>query len=179
MALYKYIRETQRSDAAISIQKERLIRWRKEPVTLRVTRPTRLDRARSLGYRAKQGIILVRQRVSRGGRQRETIRKGRRPKHFGRKLMLKKSYQQVAEERANRKYRNCEVHGSYLAGKDGHHYWYEVILIDRAHPAIRTDAQLKFVSKKGHRGRVFRGLTSAARKSRGLRHRGKGAEKAR
>ncbi|KKT75754.1 MAG: 50S ribosomal protein L15e, partial [Candidatus Peregrinibacteria bacterium GW2011_GWA2_44_7] len=40
---------------------------RKEPVTLVLEHPTRLDRARSLGYKAKQGCIVARQRVGRGG----------------------------------------------------------------------------------------------------------------
>ena len=43
--------------------KQKLIDWRHEPAISRVARPTRVDRARRLGYRAKQGIIVVRARV--------------------------------------------------------------------------------------------------------------------
>ncbi|MFH0956290.1 MAG: 50S ribosomal protein L15e, partial [Candidatus Aenigmatarchaeota archaeon] len=37
------------------IYKKKLILWREEPTVKRVERPTRIDRARSLGYKAKQG----------------------------------------------------------------------------------------------------------------------------
>ena len=51
--------------------------------------------------------------------------------------------------------------------------WYEVILVDPNHPCIKADKQLKsLVTKKR---RVFRGLTSSGKKSRGL-GRGKGHE---
>ena len=56
MGAYQYIREAWNSQEQL---KERLMAWRREPVTLRIDYPTRLDRARSLGYKAKQGIILV------------------------------------------------------------------------------------------------------------------------
>lgn len=164
MGIYKYIREAWKTPSTLAgIQKDRLIKWRREPVTLRIKRPTRLDRARSLGYKAKQGIILVRQRVSRGGRQRPTIRKGRRPKRFGQRLDLAITYQTVAEQRASSKYPNCEVLNSYEVGKDGNYAWFEVILLDRAHPQILADSRFSNVAQK--RGRISRGLTSSARKS--------------
>jgi large subunit ribosomal protein L15e len=115
-----------------------------------------------LGYKAKQGIIIVRQRVDRGGRQRPKITGGRRPKHFGRRKNLVISYQVVAEQRAAEKYSNCEVLNSYEVGKDGSYYWYEVILVDRAHPAVMADKQLSQAVSR--RGRAYRGLTSAAKK---------------
>ena len=71
MGMYQHIREAWKNpnDVLKKLQHERTIKWRTEPVTVRVERPTRLDRARSLGYKAKQGFIVVRQRVDRGGRQ--------------------------------------------------------------------------------------------------------------
>jgi large subunit ribosomal protein L15e len=179
MGIYKYIREAWKrpKDTLKELNKERLISWRKEPSTIRIERPTRLDRARSLGYRAKPGIIVVRQRVISGGRQRETFTGGRRSKHMRRKKIVAKNYQQVAEERANRKYLNCEVLNSYQVGGDGKHFWFEIILVDRDHPQILKDDQLGWVVFK--KGRAQRGLTSAGRKSRGLRNKGIGAEKIR
>mgnify|MGYP001474225515 CR=1 FL=1 len=182
MSLYKHVRELwkQPKKNLGEIWKQRLIQWRKEETTIRIPKPTRIDRARSLGYRAKQGILVVRQRVIRGGRQRPTIRHGRRSKHFGQRKDLDKSYQQIAEERASKKYVNCEVLNSYYVAEDGRHFWYEVILVDRAHPQILADKQLNWISRPQHTGRVFRGLTSSGRKSRGLRsNKGKGAEKLR
>ena len=179
MGMYKYIREVWKKpkENLGDIWKERLIKWRREPVTLRIERPTRLDKARSLGYKPKQGFVVVRQRVNRGGRQREKIRAGRRSKHFGRKKIVKKSYQWIAEERAVKKYVNCEVLNSYYVGEDGLHYWYEVILLDRAHPQVLADKNIAWIADK--KGRAQRGLTSAARKSRGLRGKGKGYERVR
>ena len=177
--MYKYIRNTWKKPRKNlgELWSKRLIEWRKEPTTIRIERPTRLDRARSIGYKSKQGFIIVRQRISRGGRQRPQIRKGRRSKHYGRKKIVDKNYQQVAEERASKKYPNCEVLNSYYVGEDGLHFWYEVILVDRAHPQILADKNIAWIYAK--KGRAQRGLTSAGRKSRGLRHKGKGAEKLR
>ncbi|MFH1211512.1 MAG: 50S ribosomal protein L15e [Candidatus Woesearchaeota archaeon] len=158
----------------ISIQKERLISWRREPTTIRIERPTRIDRARSLGYKAKQGIILVRQRVSRGGRQRGGNIKGRRSKTMRRKKIVDITYQTVAEQRAAKRYPNCEVLNSYEVGKDGLFYWFEIILLDRNHPQILADKRFKNVAQM--KGRAERGLTSSAKISRGLTRKGVGAE---
>ena len=151
--------------------------WRKEPVTVRIKRPTRLDRARRLGYKPIQGIILVRQRVKAGSHMRPRITKGRRPKAKRQTMILRKNYQLIAEERVSRKFSNCEVLNSYEVGNDGKFYWFEVILVERNHPNIVSKPQYVGVAKK--KGRAHRGLTSAGRKMRGLRHKGKGAEKAR
>jgi len=182
MGFYKYIRETwkQPKQNLGSLWKERLIQWRREPVTIRIERPTRLDRARSLGYKAKQGFVIVRQRVSRGGRQRPKIRKGRRSKHSRRRKIVGKSYQWIAEERSSKKYVNCEVLNSYYVAEDGKFYWYEIILVDKAHPQILADKNLRWIAEKQHTRRVFRGLTAAGRRSRGLlTNKGMGAEKLR
>jgi large subunit ribosomal protein L15e len=99
----------------------------------------------------------------RGGRQRPYIVGGRRPKTSRQRLVLNMSYQMVAEMRAQKKYPNCEVLNSYNVGKDGKYYWYDIIMVDRAHPAITSDKDLAWIAN--HRGRVFRGKTSAGRKS--------------
>ena len=70
-----------------------------------------------------------------------------------------------------------EVINSYFVGKDGRHYWHEVILADKQRPDIFNDKNLNPIVQR--RRRALRGLTSAGRKSRGLRHKGKGAEKLR
>src|SRR3989344_6390633 len=95
MGMYQYIREAwnKPKEGLGQLWQQRLIKWRQEPATIRIERPTRLDSARSLGYKAKQGYVLVRQRVDRGGRQRPKIRKGRKSRHFGRRKDLNMSYQ--------------------------------------------------------------------------------------
>ncbi len=179
MGYLKYVRDIWKKPKENKLWRERLIQWRREPVTLRIDHPTRIDRARSLGFKAKQGYVIVRQKVLRGGRQRPKIRKGRRPKHFRRKKIVSKSYQQVAEERAVKKYTNLEVLNSYWVAKDGNYYWFEIILVDKLHPSILADKRISWIAEKQHTKRVFRGLTSAAKRTRGLRRKGKGAEKIR
>jgi len=179
MGYLKYLKKIWRNpdEEAKQLRKKRLIAYRREPVTLRVEKPTRPDRARALGYKAKQGFVIVRQKVLRGGHKRPGDQKGRSPRKNRRNLVLSKSYQQICEERVNKKYTNCEVLNSYFVAKDGMHYWYEVILIDRTHPQVLGNSNLKNLVKK--RGRTFRGLTSAGRKSRHLDAKGKGTEKLR
>ena len=162
------------------IQHERMITWRHEGAIVRVERPTRLDRARSLGYKAKQGYVIVRVRVRRGGLNRPKIKGGRRPKRFGQsKLKMDKSIQRIAEERVARKYPNMEVLNSYYVGEDGKHKYYEAILVDPNHPVIKSDPKINWIAESHQNGRPFHGLTSAGKKGRGLRNKGKGAEKAR
>ena len=177
MGMYQYIREAwkQPKEGLGDLWQQRLIKWRKELATVRLERPTRLDAARSLGYKAKQGFVVVRQRVDRGGRMIKNPRHPRRPKVNSRRKDLTINYRAVAEGRAARKYPNCEVLNSYYVGQDGTHFWYEIILIDRAHPVIVADSKLNWIMHK--KGRSERGLTSAGRKGRGLRYKGKGVEK--
>ena len=179
MNMYQHIREVwmKPKEGLGQLYQQRLIEWRQEPTTIRVERPTRLDKARALGYKAKPGFIIVRQRVNRGGRKKPKIRHPRRSKAMSRRKDLTISYQVVAEQRANKKYPNCEVLNSYLVGRDGLHYWYETILVDRNSPSILADPKMSWIYS--HKGRVYRGLTSAGRRSRGLLNKGKGAEKIR
>ena len=166
MSLYKYVREAWRKPQLNrELWRERLLSWKQEPVTTKIEHPTRLDRARSLGYKAKQGFIIVRQRVTRGGHTRPKIKGGRRPKRFGTRLTLHKSYQVIAEERAQKKYENLVVLNSYL--------------VDPDHPVIKSDSKINWICAQKNRSRVFHGITSAGKKSRGMGGKGKGHEKAR
>ena len=165
MSMYKYIRNLYKQPKKNlgEVWQKRLIEWKKQPSTVRIERPTRLDRARSLGYKAKQGYILVRQRLLRQKRQRPKFSGGRRSKHMRRKKILGMSYQWIAEQRAQKGFVNCTVLNSYYVAKDGKYFWYEVILVDRAHPAIIADKRINWICNK--KGRAARGLTSSAKKS--------------
>ena len=177
MGMYKYLRELWKKPHEIPGYQDMIIALRREPATVRLEKPTRLDRARSIGYKAKQGVLVVRQRVGTGGHRGKKPAGGRRSKRFSTRIALSKNHQQIAEERVDRKYPNCEVLGSYQLATDSKFTWYEVVLVDRASPSANANKQLAQVAKQ--RGRVQRGKTSAARKSRGLRGKGKGYEKSR
>lgn len=180
---YKYMAEAwKRPEASFvkEIMKQRAIEWRRQPTIVRVERPTRLDRARKLGYKAKQGFVVVRVRARRGWLKRPRPKAGRRPKRMGvTKIKLAKSLRLVAEERAARKFPNLEVLNSYWVWEDGRYKWYEIVMVDPHHPVIQSDENINWICESVHRGRAFRGLTSAGKKMRGLRHKGRGAEKVR
>ncbi len=167
--MYQYIRETWQHDK--ELRRERVIKWAKEPAIVRVERPTRIDRARILGYKAKQGYVIVRVRVRKGSRKREKPSGGRKPSKAGLTQIKKKvSLQRIAEMRAARKYPNLEVLNSYYVGESGMYKWYEVILVDPNHPVIKNDPKINWICRPCNRGRAFRGLTSAGKKGRGLRN---------
>lgn len=153
--------------------KERMIEWRRSDAATVVNKPLRLDRARALGYKAKKGFVVLRIRLLRGGRKRERQGvKGRKSRKQYHRKILKMSYQWVAEIRAARKFPNLEVLNSYLLGKDGKHAFFEVILVDPSRPEIRSDPVYSWIVSHKNRRRAERGITSAARKSRGFRNRG-------
>ena len=144
--------------------KTRLLKLRREPVVVKLDKPTNIPRARELGYKAKQGVTVARIRVRRGSGFRKRITAGRRPSRMGiRKIKRQKSNQLIAEERISRKFPNLEVLNSYLISKDGQHKWFEVIMVDPIHPAIIKDKDLKWICSETRR--VHRNKTSAGKKS--------------
>jgi len=181
-SMYDHVRDQwKKPDTSFQMpQHQRLIQWRRDENFLRVEKPLRIDRARSLGYKSKQGYIVVRARVRRGGLRKHTIKGGRKPSSKGiKKITAAKSIQRIAEERTAKHYPNMEVLNSYWIGEDGKHHYYEVILVDPVHPAIIKDPKINWICDTANMRRVLRGKTSAGQKGRGLRHKGKGAEKIR
>jgi large subunit ribosomal protein L15e len=161
-----------------ALRHERLLTWRQQHTVTRLEHPTRPDRAHALGWRAKNGYVVVRVRVRRGGQNKRAIIAGRRPKRKGiLRLTLAKSLQRIAEERAQKHYPNLEVLNSYWVGEDGKEKFYEILLVDPVHPEILADPRIAWIADPPHKGRVYRGLTRAGREGRGLRWKGKGAER--
>ncbi len=159
------------------LMRDRLIAWRASNAVEKVEHPMRLDRARALGYKAKKGFVIYRVRVKRGGRRRERFGvKGRKTRKQTIRKTLKMSYQWVAEIRVARKFPSLEVLNSYPVGKDGKHYYFEVIMVDPSKEEIKSDRTTKWVAMPANSRRAERGLTSAAKKSRGLVRRGKSPE---
>ena len=172
---YKYIAKAwKKPDESFvkNLMWQRAISWRKQHAIIRIKRPTRLDRARKLGYKAKQGFVIARIRIRRSGFRKTRPTGGRRQKRLGvTKIKFGKNMKLIAEERVARRFPNLEVLNSYWIWEDGRYKWYEVIMVD---PIVLPDHPIANQTK-----RVFRGLTSAGKKERGLRNRGLGAEKAR
>ena len=162
------------------LQWQRKQEWRDQGAIERIDRPTRLDKARELGYKAKQGIIVTRVSVRKGTARKQRHKAGRRSKRQGvNRIGRRKNIQRIGEERVSRKYPNLRVLNSYWVGEDGSQKWHEVILVDPEHPAIENDDNLNWICESQHKGRAFRGLTGAGDKGRGMQKRGKGTEHAR
>ncbi|KAG6788751.1 hypothetical protein POTOM_004828 [Populus tomentosa] len=221
MGAYKYVSELWRkkqSDVMRFLQRVRCWEYRQHPSIVRVTHPTRPDKARRLGYKAKQllafvfydgygtefrsmfvldddvlrldvysfcqrkGYVVYRIRVRRGGRKRP-VPKGivyGKPTNQGvTQLKFQRSKRSVAEERAGRKLGGLRVLNSYWINEDSTYKYFEVILVDVAHNAIRNDPRINWLCNPVHKHRELRGLTSAGKKYRGLRGRGHLHHKAR
>ena len=124
--------------------RDRVVSWRKQDAVTRIEKPSRILRARRLGYKAKQGIIVIRMRVGTGGMRRKRPTGGRRPKHLGvTRIKAAVNMKQVADRRVLERYPNMALLGSYFIYKDGMHYWFEVILADPSHPRIIKDKELR------------------------------------
>lgn len=169
---YKYIQENFEKEykERSPIYKQRLVLWKRGDVVERIENPTNLPRARTLGYKAKNGYVIVRVRVERGRRKRQKTWGGRKPRHRYLFVQPKLSHQAMAEQRANRIYKNLEVLNSYWVGEDGNYKFFEIIMAD---PTI-----VKGVTALASRGRAFRGLTSRGKKARGIHAVGRKSQRA-
>eukprot|EP00069_Balaena_mysticetus_P009225 bmy_20115T0 len=79
-----------------------------------------------------------------------------------------RSLQSVAEEQAGRHCGSLRVLNSYWVGEDSTYKFFEVILIDPFHKAIRRHPDTQWITKPVRKHREMRGLMSAGRKSCGL-----------
>jgi large subunit ribosomal protein L15e len=178
MGAYKYLEELwkkKQSDVMGFILRLRAWEYRQLPAIHRVTRPSRPDKAHRMGYVRKQGYVIYRVRVRRGGRKRP-VSKGivyGKPKNQGiTQLKFQRNLRSVAEERAGRKLGGLRVLNSYWINQDSTYKYFEVILIDTAHSVIRKDPRINWIVNPVHKHRELRGLTSAGKKHRGLRGKG-------
>merc|ERR1719240_936114 len=92
---------------------------------------------------------------------------------------MTRSLRSVAEERAGRRLGGLRVLNSYWVAQDARHKWYEIIMVDPFHRAIRNDPRMNWICKPVMKHRELRGLTAAGRKSRGLLKKGTKATKLR
>jgi len=101
--------------------------YRQKAVCHRASRPSRPDKARRLGYKAKQGYVVYRIRVRRGGRKRP-VPKGAvygKPVNQGvSELKFARALRSVAEERVGRRCPNLRVLNSYWVNQVRQLFWY-------------------------------------------------------
>jgi large subunit ribosomal protein L15e len=185
MGAYKYLEELykkKQSDVLRFLLRLRAWEYRQLPSIHRVPRPTRPDKARRLGYKAKQGFVIYRVKIRRGGRKKH-VHRGKifgKPKNHGvNQLKPARSHRGIAEERIGRRCNNLRVLNSYWINQDATFKYYEVILVDPWHKAIRRNAHYNWIAKPTHKHRELRGLTSAGKRARGLRKKGFKASKIR
>ena len=185
MGAYKYLQEIGRkkqSDVTRFLARIRTWEYRQLPAIHRASRPSRPDKARKVGYKAKQGYCVFRVRVKRGDRKKR-VAKGivyGKPKHQGVKhWKMVRNLRSVAEERVGRKCGGLRVLNSYWVAQDAVHKWYEVVMVDPYHKAIRDDPRINWICKPTMKHRELRGQTAAGRKARGLLVKGKRATKIR
>merc|ERR1712117_832234 len=111
MGAYKYQNELWRkkqSDVMKYILRLRSWHFRQLPAIHRASRPSRPEKARLMGYKAKQGYVVYRVRVRRGCRKRLAPKGATygKPVHEGvNQLKFQRRIQSVAEERAGKKSR--------------------------------------------------------------------------
>lgn len=175
---YKYLEELwkkKQSDVLRFLLRIRVWEYRQLPAVHRASRPTRPDKARRLGYKAKQGYVIYRVRVRRGGRKRPNpkgIVYGKPANQGINKLKFQRSLRSKAEERVGKRVSNLRVLNSYWVNQDATYKFYEVICVDPSHKVIRRDPRINWIARPVMKHRELRGLTAAGRASRGLQGKG-------
>ena len=185
MGVFMYVNELWKkksSDVMRFVQRVRSWEYRHQHAIVRLRRPTRPEKARTLGYKTKPGYTVFRVRIRRGGRKRP-VHRGityGKPKTAGViGIKLQKNKRAVAEQRLGKTFGNLRVLNSYWCNTDATFCWYEVICVDPMHKVIRNDPQINWIVNAVHKHREMRGLTSAGRKHCGLRAKGHLANKVR
>merc|ERR1712181_134000 len=163
MGAYKYISELYRkkqSDVMRYLLRIRCWQYRQLTKVHRAPRSTRPDKARRLGYKNKQGYVIYRIAMRRGGRKRP-VPKGApmcKPKTSGGVKQQKpvRNLQSIAEERVGRRVLGLRILSSYWVGQDSTYKYFEVIMIDPFHTAIRRDANINWMCRPVMKHRELR-----------------------
>merc|ERR1712142_925359 len=142
MGAYKYVNELWRkkqTDVMGFLLRVRTWQYRQLSRVHRASQPTRIEKARRLGYRANQGFVIYRVRVRRGSRK-KPVAKGctyGKPTHHG--------INQMKFQRSLR-----------------------VVYFGRHSTAIRRDPRIQWICEAKQKHRELRGKTAAGKTSRGL-----------
>ncbi|CAG9461560.1 unnamed protein product [Pedinophyceae sp. YPF-701] len=178
MGAYKYLEELWRkkqSDVLRFLLRVRCWEYRQLPGITRLTKPSRPDKARRMGYKAKQGYVVYRVRIRRGNRKRQVAKGivyGKPVTQGVTQLKPNRNLRAMAEEKVGRKCGGLRVLNSYWVNQDSTYKYFEVVLVDPAHTAIRNDPRINWICNPVHKHRELRGTTSAGKTGRGLRGKG-------
>lgn len=140
-SMYKMMQKLwrERPEALRSQLRKRMVAWRRMKAVERVEKPLRIDRARELGYKAKQGYVVALVRVRRGGFSKPRPRSGRRQKALGVvKHKVNVSMKEEAVQRFIKQFPNLKPLGAYPLAQDSLYRWYEVVAVDPSHPAVQA-----------------------------------------
>ncbi|OQS53356.1 RpL15 [Ecytonucleospora hepatopenaei] len=171
--ILREIHRKKQSDVMKYMTRISLVEARQNEEVYRKEKPTFLERARKLGYKAKQGVTIWGVRIRKGDAIRDYNNGNTRGKCVNagiHQIKSKLNKQNQAEQIVGKKLGSLRMLGSYKIGQDLRYHHYEVIMVDPMHNAVRNDRVLNWICKPVHKHREMRGLTSAGRKSRGLGH---------
>merc|ERR1711981_341395 len=185
MSAYKYLEMLYRhksSDMSRFLNRVRSWEYRQLPAVCAVNVPTRVEKARKLGYKATPGYCVFRVRVRKGDKVRQ-VKKGivyGKPRNAG--VHQQKSFrglQLEAERMAEQSIAaGTRILNSYYVAKDGIYKYYEVLAVHPGCENIRRDPKINWICDQKHRNRAQRGITQAGQKNRGLRTKRKGTKHA-
>lgn len=176
MAFTQILREIHRkkqTDIMKYMTRVAVVEARQNDVVHRKEKPLFLDRARKLGYKAKQGVTVWGVRIRKGDAIRNYNNGNTRGKCVNAGIHQIKSTlnkQALAEQIIGQQLGSLRILGSYKIGQDLRYHHFEVIMVDPNHNAVRNNRVLNWICNPVHKHREMRGLTSAGRKSRGLGH---------
>jgi large subunit ribosomal protein L15e len=172
MGAYKYLQSLWRKkqcEIMTFVRRMRTWEFRQLPVIHRANRPSRPEKARKVGYKTKQGYVIYRVRIRRGGRKNQVpkgIVYGKIGNSGVNEKKPRRNHRAIAETRVGRKLNALKVLNSYWVGQDSTFKFFEVICIDAGNTAIRNDPKINWIVDKKHREQ--RGLTAAGVRARGL-----------
>lgn len=169
--ILREIHRKKQSDAMRYLLRLAIVDARQRDPVFRKERPLFLDRARKLGYKAKQGYVIYCVRAKKGNAIRDYHNGNTHGKCVNAGIHQIKPglrIQATAEQLVGQKCSNLRVLNSYMIGSDYMYKYYEVILVDPNHIVIRNDPKINWICNAVHKRRECRGLTSAGKKSRGL-----------
>lgn len=174
MSFAQILREIHRkkqSDVMKYMTRVTLVEARQNEVVFRKDKPSFLERARKLGYKAKNGYSVWGVRIRKGDAIRNYSNGNTRGKCVNagiHQIKPKLNKQAEAEQIIGKQLGGLRVLNSYKVGQDLRYHHFEVIMVDASLESIRNDHKINWICNSVHKHREMRGLTSAGRKSRGL-----------